>query len=393
MDAKKEILLGVCGGVSAYKAADLLRRLQDAGYAVSVIPTKSSLNFVGISLWETLSGRKVPTSLWSDVTLGSHIEYARKSDLILVAPSTADFLARIAQGEANDLLSATILASSAPKILVPAMHTEMWLAPSTQYHVEILRSRGFEILDPEEGRLSGSESGVGRFPEVHSIIKEVDKVLEPTQDLAGKKILVTAGGTREPIDPVRFIGNISSGKQGIALAEEANARGANVFLILANVNSYSHSQIRTEYVKTASELNEAVIRHFPYVDALIMSAAVADARPVTTSDQKFDKAEFQQIMLEPTEDILMNVSKLKKRQIVFGFAAQTNDHFIKATEKLSRKNLDFIYVNDVSHGAIFGSDMTHGTIIDQTGRTSDIEEMRKSDFARIVFDLIRARLG
>lgn len=394
MNAKKEILLGVTGGVSAYKSADLLRRLQESGFAITVAPTRASLNFVGEALWESLSGRPVAGDLWSNIHEVPHIKLAHQSDLILVAPATADFLARVCHGEASDLLTATILASTSRKIFVPAMHTEMWQSPSTQENVRILRERGIVVIEPDHGRMTGEDVGQGRYPETAKIISKVNEILTPANDLAGVEILVTAGGTRESIDPVRFIGNSSSGKQGIAFAESANARGASVTLIAANMPEYSHPQIDVKHVRSAAEMLDAVLQGFDSSDVLIMTAAVADAKPKTISNVKIEKAQYQNIELEPTVDILVRVSERKRDdQVLFGFAAQTDDHIAKAHAKLSRKGLNFIYVNDVSSGKIFGSDLTQGSILHQSGKTYDFNEMSKSELASKSLDLIVAELG
>ncbi len=249
----RKLLLGVSGGISAYKSCDLLRRLQDHGFIVDVVPTAASLNFVGKSTWEALSGRKVITDLWSDVENVPHISMAKANDLIVIAPATADLIAKLASGRADDLLTNIVLASTAPKILIPAMHTEMWLNAATVANVEILRNRGFVVINPDEGRMTGSDVGVGRYPESERIINEIDKVIAQTADLIGKKILITAGGTREPIDPIRFIGNRSSGKQGFALAMAAASRGAQVHLVIANSDLPNIDGITTTEVETAEE--------------------------------------------------------------------------------------------------------------------------------------------
>jgi phosphopantothenoylcysteine decarboxylase/phosphopantothenate--cysteine ligase len=232
----RKLLLGVSGGISAYKSCELLRRLQDEGFIVDVVPTSASLNFVGKATWEALSGRKVLTDLWSDVEKVPHILMAKENDLIVIAPTTADLLAKLASGRADDLLTNIVLASTAPKILVPAMHTEMWLNPATVANVKTLQDRGFVVVAPDEGRMTGSDVGVGRYPEVSKIIEIINLTTHITADLAGKKILITAGGTREPIDPIRFIGNRSSGRQGFALAAAAASRGAQVHLVAANTD-------------------------------------------------------------------------------------------------------------------------------------------------------------
>jgi phosphopantothenoylcysteine decarboxylase/phosphopantothenate--cysteine ligase len=250
----RKLLLGVSGGISAYKSCELLRRLQDEGFIVDVVPTSASLNFVGKATWEALSGRKVLTDLWSDVEKVPHILMAKENDLIVIAPTTADLLAKLASGRADDLLTNIVLASTAPKILVPAMHTEMWLNPATVANVKTLQDRGFVVVAPDEGRMTGSDVGVGRYPEVSKIIEIINLTTHITADLAGKKILITAGGTREPIDPIRFIGNRSSGRQGFALAAAAASRGAQVHLVAANTDLPVIEGVTITSVETAEQM-------------------------------------------------------------------------------------------------------------------------------------------
>jgi phosphopantothenoylcysteine decarboxylase/phosphopantothenate--cysteine ligase len=255
---KREIILGVGGGIAAYKSCELLRRLQDLDFAVTVIPTPSSLNFVGTATWEALSGRSVTTEVWENVEQVKHVSLADLAEAIIIAPVTADLLARLAQGRAEDLLTNVVSASKAPKFLVPAMHPNMWLNESTQDNVKILKSRGFEIMNPDNGRLTGEDSGIGRFPETSEIISTFLTHIGSHQDLKGKKVLISAGGTREAIDPVRFIGNRSSGKQGVAIAVEARNRGAEVSLILANSNISDVAGIETIRVETAQQMHHAL---------------------------------------------------------------------------------------------------------------------------------------
>ena len=249
---KREIVLGVGGGIAAYKACELLRRLQDLDFSITVVPTPSSLNFVGAATWEALSGRSVSTEVWQDVEKVKHVSLADQAEAIIIAPTTADLLARLVQGRADDLLTNVVSASSKPKFLVPAMHPQMWLNPTTQANVEILKSRGFAVMQPATGRLTGEDSGVGRFPESQQIIAAFLEHIGSTQDLLGKRILISAGGTREAIDPVRYIGNRSSGKQGEALAIEARNRGAHVTMVLANSNIGDVAGIQMLRVETAA---------------------------------------------------------------------------------------------------------------------------------------------
>ena len=270
----REIILGVGGGISAYKSAELLRRLQDIGFGITVVPTSASLNFVGKATWEALSGRDVPTELWSNVKEVPHIALAKKSSAIIVAPTTADLLAKIVQGVCDDLLTNIIVSSDSPKILIPAMHPEMWSNPATIENVAKLRQRGFLVIDPDEGRMTGNDIGVGRYPEVSRLIPEISKFLDLNSDYSGKSVLVTAGGTRENIDPVRYIGNRSSGKQGLQIAIAALNRGAKVTLIGANMNLEVPSGIRYIPVSQTFELESALNTEFPRHDMLFMAAAI-----------------------------------------------------------------------------------------------------------------------
>ena len=394
----RKLLLGVAGGISAYKSCDLLRRLQDEGFIVDVVPTAASLNFVGKSTWEALSGRKVITDLWSDVETVPHISMAKESDLIVIAPTTADLLAKLASGRADDLLTNIVLASTAPKILVPAMHSEMWLNPATVANVNLLQERGFFIITPDEGRMTGSDIGIGRYPESSRIITEINLHVMNSADLKGKKILITAGGTREPIDPIRFIGNRSSGKQGFALAMAAASRGAQVHLVSANTDLPIIEGITTTYVETAEQMASVLQIEFPHSDALIMSAAVADVRVANYSDQKIRKEGLNQVDLEKNPDILKTLSGIKKSgQIIVGFAAETSADIAsleqRGHEKLASKSLDLIYVNNVSNGAIFGSDQTQGLIIDNQKKVIKVPEISKDTLSDILLDQLVSKLG
>lgn len=390
----REIVLGVGGGISAYKSCDLIRRLQDHGFLVTVIPTRSSQNFVGSATWAALSGRPVYDDLWSDVHNVAHISLAGIADAIVVAPATADLLARIAQGRADDLLTNVILASSAPLILVPAMHPQMWLSSATQSNVALLRSRGVTVVDPDEGRMTGSDFGIGRYPESQKIIVALEETLESKADLRGIKVLVTAGGTQEPIDPVRFIGNHSSGKQGFAIAFAAASRGADVTLIAANSHEPEIEGVTLIRVQTAAEMYEAVLAHFIATQVIFMTAAIADARPLQIRAEKLEKIGYTSIDLTPTEDILKSLGGAKAGRLLIGFAAQTGSGGTeKAIAKYRDKNLDLIYMNDVSGGAIFGSDLTSGVVIDSHGVTQVITTLRKLELANKLLDLVVHKLG
>ena len=394
----RKLILGIGGGISAYKSCDLLRRLQENGFVITVVPTKSSLNFVGEATWSALSGNKVYTDLWQDIEQVPHISLAKESDAIIIAPCTADLIARIAQGRADDLLTNIVLASTKPKVLVPAMHPEMWLNEATVENVKTLRERGFLVIEPDFGKMTGADVGIGRYPETNKIIDALNQHLVRSADLLGKKILVTAGGTREPIDPVRFIGNRSSGKQGFALALAAANRGAEVHLITANTDLPAIEGITTTFVETADQM-AAVLKHeFNFADALIMSAAVSDFKVSNSSQEKIHKDQINQLSLETNEDILNSIGKMKKStQITVGFAAETllseDELKVAGNNKLTAKNLDLIYVNDVSNGAVFGSDETSGLIMDVTGEITQVPAISKDTLSDILLDKILVKLG
>ena len=389
----REVILGVGGGIAAYKSCELLRRLQDRGYVITVVPTAASLNFVGTATWEALSSRPVTTQVWESVHTVPHIALAERADFFLIAPATADLIARLAMGRADDLLTNLVLASDVPKMLVPAMHPSMWLDPATVANVNTLRQRGFIVMEPEVGRLTGSDIGPGRFPETAAIISRFDEVTGQVQDLKGVKVLVTAGGTREPIDPVRFIGNRSSGKQGMAIANAAKNRGAHVQLIAANCDVASLTGIDVIHVETTLEMQSALQAHFDSCNILIMSAAVADARPTQISDQKIKKATLNSIELQQNPDLLAELSPRKGKRVMVGFAAETKEHLQEARRKLESKGLDVIYVNDVSGGAIFGQDTTMGTILLRNEADIAIKEVSKDAFSNVLLDHAIRQLG
>jgi len=394
----RKLLLGVAGGISAYKSCDLLRRLQDEGFIVDVVPTQASLNFVGKATWEALSGRKVITDLWSEVENVPHISMAKENNIIVIAPTTADLLAKLASGRADDLLTNIVLASTAPKILVPAMHPEMWSNAATVQNVKVLQDRGFIVVNPGEGRMTGSDFGVGRYPETSYIVAEVNKHLPQLADLLGRKILITAGGTREPIDPIRFIGNRSSGKQGFALAVAAASRGAQVHLVTANTDLPTVEGITTTLVETAEEMSAVLELEFPHSDALIMSAAVADAKVANYSEAKIRKESLNRVDLAKNPDILKSLSTNKKlNQIIIGFAAETSEDLAMLEEngraKLASKSLDLIYVNNVTNGAVFGSNFTQGLIIDRDMNVIKVPEISKDTLSDILLDQLVSKLG
>lgn len=382
----REIILGVGGGIAAYKACDLLRRLQDRGFAVTVVPTPSSLNFVGSATWEALSGRSVTTQVFESVDQVRHVSLARVAEAIVIAPATADLIARIAAGRADDLLTNCVLASDAPILIVPAMHPNMWFNAATQANVETLRSRGIDVMEPSEGALTSGDIGKGRFPETGEIIARFTESTLRDLDLLGKKILVTAGGTREPIDPVRFIGNKSTGKQGIAIAEAARARGADVTLLIANSEMPSHPAIRRVDVQTVSEMKTALVTYFEKSDYLFMSAAISDVRPEIPAAQKIKKGQLSSLALVENPDLLASLPE-GGSQVVVAFAAETDKvSIVDAQSKMARKNADLIYLNNVSDGAIFGSSNTSGSIIDSSGLLESVNEISKETLAHILIN-------
>jgi phosphopantothenoylcysteine decarboxylase/phosphopantothenate--cysteine ligase len=391
----RELILGVGGGISAYKSAELLRRLQDIGFGVTVIPTRASLNFVGTATWEALSGRPVTENLWNNVHEVPHIKAARNSKLIVVAPATADLLAKVASGLADDFLTNVLSATTSPVVFVPAMHPEMWTNPATKKNVALLRERGYLVIEPDEGRMTGDDFGIGRYPEVSRIISELSAYAELKSDLLGKKVLVTAGGTREAIDPVRFIGNHSSGKQGYAIAKAARNRGAQVVMILANSNLPELPGVETISVSSTLQMQEALNSHFPECDLLFMAAAVADARPVAMASQKIKKSDLNQIELERNPDLISELSKKSRAsQILVAFAAETGEVDVSAAKvKLSSKGVDLLYLNDVSNGSIFGSDKTEGKLIDSNGSVYECSEQDKDTLADLLLDRALIKLG
>ena len=391
---KREIILGVGGGIAAYKACELLRRLQDLDFSITVIPTPSSLNFVGAATWEALSGKSVNTQVWEDVEKVKHVSLADQAEAIIISPTTADLLARLVQGRADDLLTNVVSASSKPKFLVPAMHPQMWLNPTTQSNVEILKSRGFAVMQPASGRLTGDDSGIGRFPETSEIIPAFLEHIGSTQDMQGKKVLISAGGTREAIDPVRFIGNRSSGKQGEALAIEARNRGAQVTLVLANSNISDIPGIHTLRVETADQMHKSLSANMSDSDVLIMAAAVSDARPSSIAPEKIKKGDLNRIDLISNLDILKDLSAAAKdSQVIVGFAAETNNLEEFGHAKMLAKGLDLIYVNDVSNGAIFASDQSAGYLMSADGQSTYIEQTSKAKVARYILDNVVSRLS
>ena len=401
----RKVTLGVTGGIAAYKSCELLRRLLDRGVDVEVVPTESALRFVGTATWEALSGKRVRSSLWEDVASGAHIELARSTELLLIAPATADFLARLAQGRSDDLLSATALTVQSPIVIIPAMHHQMWRNAATQQNVATLRERGFLIMEPSDGPLNNGDVGVGRFPEIFEIFDFLGKNNLLRSDLIGKTVVVTAGGTREMIDPVRFIGNLSSGKQGIALARAAAARGAQVTLIAANISAALLPRDKSisiiEVNSTADLARElASISSF---DLLFMAAAVSDYRVAQESASKIKKS-GENLALELVEnpDVLANFALSYRQQtehdgrrggIIIGFAAESSSDLGQATEKLARKGVDYLFVNDISNQVVFGAPSNGGTLLASNGKTQSFEYQSKDTLSDALLDVVVKALG
>ena len=376
------VVLGVGGGIAAYKAASLLRLFTEAGHNVTVVPTESSKRFVGVATWEALSGNTVSSSVFDEVEKVNHVRLGHEADLIVVAPATADLLARAASGQANDLLTNTLLMARGPVVFAPAMHTEMWAHPATAANVATLRSRGATVLEPGVGRLTGKDSGPGRLPEPEAIFAAALAAVEPGP-LAGTTVTITAGGTREPLDPVRFLGNRSSGKQGTALAEAALAAGARVRLIAAHMDVPAPAGVELIRVETALDLRTAAHRAAADSDVVIMAAAVADFRPAQTAGAKIKKSDDVPdpvITLVRNPDILQELvrdrdgSASRIPQLIVGFAAETGDETSDVLEygrkKLARKGCDLLVLNRVGTSLVFGRDETEVTILSPSAAQS-----------------------
>jgi phosphopantothenoylcysteine decarboxylase / phosphopantothenate---cysteine ligase len=392
-----EVILGVAGGIAAYKAADLLRRLTESGHSVRVVPTESALRFVGEATWAALSGHPVATEVWAQAEQVPHVRLGRHARLVVVAPASADLLARAASGRADDLLTATLLTARCPVLFAPAMHTEMWEHPATRANVATLRERGAIVLEPAVGRLTGPDTGKGRLPEPASIAAVALHLLargNAAPDLAGRSVVVTAGGTREHLDPVRFIGNASSGKQGYAFAASALARGARVTVIAANVTLPEPAGAEVVPVTSTEQLREATIAAARDADAIVMAAAPADFRPVDYSRSKIKKTgvDPEPLKLTTTTDIAAEIGAAKRpgQQLVV-FAAETDDILDRARAKLAAKGGDFVVVNDVSEGRVFGADENTATVLGADGTMVDFPRGSKGDLADVVWDLVVGR--
>ena len=402
-EERPSVVLGVSGGIAAYKAAELLRRFTESGYDVTVVPTASALEFVGAPTWEALSGKRVATEVFENITEVPHVRLGQGADLVVVAPATANTLARAAHGLADDLLTNTLLTARCPVVFAPAMHTEMWEHPATQENVAILRRRGAVVIDPAEGRLTGKDTGKGRLPDPVEIFELCRAVLARggVSDLAGRHVAVSAGGTREYLDPVRYLGNRSSGLQGYAIARAAAARGAEVTLVAANVTLPDPAGVKVVRVETTAQLREAMLTVAAGADAVVMAAAPADFRPTSVSDAKIKKASdgsAPALELTQNADILAELSQHRARpgQVVVGFAAETGDAtgsvLDLARAKLARKGCDLLVVNDVSGGAVFGSADNEAVILGSDGTAADVPHGSKSTLAQVICDHIVDRL-
>jgi phosphopantothenoylcysteine decarboxylase / phosphopantothenate---cysteine ligase len=394
------VVLGVAGGIAAYKAVELLRRLSEAGHEVTVVPTDSALRFVGEPTWAAISGRPVATGVWDDVHEVPHVRLGQSADLVVVAPATADLLARAAHGLADDLLTNVLLTARCPVLLAPAMHTEMWEHPATQANVALLRSRGTRVVEPAVGRLTGKDSGKGRLPEPAELAELCTRLLSGrTTDLTGRRVVVTAGGTREHLDPVRFLGNRSSGKQGHALARTAAARGAEVVLVTSAALP-DPAGVTVRRVTSALELRDAALTEAKAADAVVMAAAVADYRPVERLAHKRKKTDTLTVELVQNPDVLAElVAARRPGQVLVGFAAETGDADGSVLDhgraKLAKKGCDLLVVNEVGeagHPTGFEGDVNAAVVLGADGSSTDVPLGSKDALADAVWDLVAARL-
>ncbi|WP_432932358.1 bifunctional phosphopantothenoylcysteine decarboxylase/phosphopantothenate--cysteine ligase CoaBC [Microbispora sp. CA-135349] len=429
------VVLGVSAGIAVYKSCELLRLFTESGHDVRVVPTRDALRFVGEPTWAALSGNPVTTEVWESVHEVPHVRIGQSADLVVVAPATADVLARAAHGMANDLLTNTLLTARCPVVFAPAMHTEMWEHPATRANVATLRERGAIVIEPAVGRLTGADTGPGRLPDPAEIFEVCRRVLAGRrEDLAGRHVVVSAGGTREAIDPVRFIGNRSSGLQGYALARTAVARGAEVTLVAANVTLPDPAGVKVVRVESARQLRDAVLSAAGHADAVVMAAAVADFRPVRQSDTKIKKssAEPDPIHLTKNPDILAELGENRRARreayaagdapapeapagrrgvaghgpgaaqeagagpgprVIVGFAAETDDVLANGRAKLARKGCDLLVVNQVGENLAFGTPDNAAVVLTAEGGSVEIPRGPKEDLADVVWDLVAQRLA
>ena len=388
----KTVVLGVCGGIAAYKAVDVVSRLLKQHAEVHVIMTDSATQFVTPLTFREISGNPVHTTMWTEPKLWNveHIALARRADLFVIAPATANMIGKLAHGIADDFLSTTFMATTAPVLVVPAMNTQMYLNPATQSNLALLKQRGIQIQAPATGLLACGTDGVGRLPEPVEIVARICENFQHAGSMQGLRVLVTAGGTREAIDPVRYIGNRSSGKMGYAIAEAAAARGAEVTLISGPVALPVPSGVKRIAVESARQMREAVLQAFPDTDIVIKAAAVADYRPETAEVQKIKKAANSlTLVLTKNPDILAELGQLKQSQFLVGFAAETQELVAHATEKLRKKNLDMLVANDVTvSGAGFEADTNIVKILTPDGAIEELPQMSKQELGRLILDRI-----
>jgi phosphopantothenoylcysteine decarboxylase / phosphopantothenate---cysteine ligase len=395
------IVLGVGAGIAAYKVCELLRLLTEAGHQVRVVPTQDSLRFVGAATWAALSGQPATVSAFDGVHEVPHVRLGKEADLVFVAPATADLLARAAAGRADDLLTSILLMARCPVVFAPAMHTEMWEHPATGANVRTLRERGCLVLDPAAGRLTGADTGPGRLPEPEELYQAAARVLARgiaglAPDLVGRRVVISAGGTREELDPVRFLGNWSSGRQGYALARTAAARGAEVTLVSANVDLADPAGTKVERVTSAWQLKSAMLAAAAGADAVVMAAAVADYRPEARSDEKIKKtgAAPEPLRLVENPDILRELARGRRPgQVIVGFAAETEDVLAHGREKLAAKGPDLLVVNRVGPGVAFGTDDNEAVVLGADGSATPVPQGPKDVLADVVWDLVAARLA
>ena len=385
---RRRVLLGVTGGIAAYKVAHLVRLLTQSGAEVQVIMTPSALRFVGADTFAALSARPVYSDVFEHSEAVLHVRLAREADVAVVAPATANLLAKLAHGLADDLLTSTLLETACPLVLAPAMHSGMWSHPATRRNVDTLVERGAVVVGPSAGPLAAGDEGVGRMVEPEEILAAVVRELGATQDLKGWRVVVTAGPTHEPIDPVRFLANRSTGKMGFAVAREAARRGAEVTLITGPVSLPDPPGMQVVRVETAAEMAAAVTDRYPRADAVVMAAAVADWRLRAPFPEKLKKESGPpSLALEPATDILAALGKLKERQTLVGFAAETGDFEDEARRKLAEKNLDLIVVNEVGRpGTGFASDTNRAALLAKEGEDTTMQEWTKLELAKAICD-------
>jgi phosphopantothenoylcysteine decarboxylase/phosphopantothenate--cysteine ligase len=396
------IVLGVAGGIAAYKACELLRLLTESGHQVRVVPTAAALDFVGAATWAALSGQPVTASPWDDVHEVPHVRLGQEADLVVVAPATADLMARAAAGISDDLLTAVLLTARCPVIFAPAMHTEMWEHPATRANVATLRARGCLVVDPAAGRLTGKDSGTGRLPEPAELLEVARRVLARgmaglAADLAGRTVLISAGGTREELDPVRYLGNWSTGRQGYALARTAVSRGAEVTLVAANCELPDPAGVKVIRVRSALELRAEMLAAAPQADAIVMTAAVADYRPAVRSEHKIKKtgAAPEPISLTENPDIVRDLVAARQRagQVIVAFGAETGDVLANGRAKLARKGSDLLVVNQVGNGLAFGTADNEAVVLGADGSEASLPRGPKEQIADAIWDLVSARLA